>query len=198
MRLRRRLRSLAVVAVGVTVSASAAPAVVPGGATSAVADTPVPDPATAQLQGPFLLAGHITLAKGVPGERAGQNFQRTWTFQPGCSTGGCDTVGLIRERAGGTDRLLLGRRAPGLYAVTAKYYAPLRCGRRTYPTGQAVVFRLTVTVTAAAIVGGANVATGISAAYASVSRTNLTRCVGVAGFDAATYAGQPLGVPGQV
>jgi hypothetical protein len=194
MRLVPRGRSLAVVATAVTASA----ALVSVGAASAGADTPVPNPGTAQLQGPFLLAGQITLARGVLGERRGQNVQRTWTFQPGCSTGDCATIGLIRQRAGGTDRLLLIRRAPGLYTVTANYYAPLRCGRLTYPRGQAVVFRITLTITTAAIIGGANVATGISAAYASVSRSNLTRCVGVSGYDAATYQGQPLSIPGQV
>ena len=194
MRLVPRGRSLAVVVTALVTSA----ALVSVGAASAGADTPVPNPATAQLQGPFLLAGQITLARGVVGERRGQNFQRTWTFQPSCSTGDCDTIGLIRQRSGGTDRLLLIRRAPGLYTVTANYFAPLRCGRLTYPTGQAVVFRITLTITTAAIIGGANVATGISAAYASVSRNNLTRCVGVSGYDAATYQGQPLSVPGQV
>ena len=194
MRLVPRVRGLAVVVTAVTASAALGSV----GAASAGADTPVPNPATAQLQGPFLLAGQITLARGVAGERRGQSFQRTWTFQPGCSTGDCDTIGLIRQRSGGTDRLLLIRRAPGLYTVTAKYFAPLRCGRLTYPTGQAVVFRITLTITTAAIIGGANVATGISAAYASVSRNNQTRCVGVSGYDAATYQGQPLSVPGQV
>jgi hypothetical protein len=198
MRLARRRRSLGVVVSGLVISAAVLPVALLGAVAGAGADTPVPDPATAQLQGPFLLTGQITLARGVLGERRGQSVQRTWVFQPGCSTGGCDTIGLIRQRAGGTDRLLLIRVAPGLYTVTAKYYAPLRCGRRTYPTGQGVVFRITVTITTAAIVGGANMATGISAAYASVVRINTTRCVGVPGYDAATYQGQPLGVPGQV
>ncbi|MGI8863634.1 MAG: hypothetical protein ACR2JH_04415 [Solirubrobacteraceae bacterium] len=194
MNVPRRGRSLLLLATVVIVSA----AVVSGGAASAGAATPAPTAATAQLQGSFLMAGHITLARGVVGERAGQNVQRAWTFQPGCSTGGCKTIGLIRQRAGGTDRLLLVRRPRGVYTVLAKYYAPLRCGGRTYPTGEAVVFRITVTITATAISGGQNMATGISAAYASFSRANLTRCVGVAGRDAATYRGQPLAVPGQI
>jgi len=160
--------------------------------------TPVPDPGTAQLQGTFLLAGQITRARGVFGERRGQTFQRAWTFQPGCTTGGCDAIGLIRQRAGGTDRLVLIRRVPGLYTGAAWYYAPLRCGRRTYPTGQAIAFRITVAITAAALIGGTNMATGISATYASIVRFNTTRCVGVRGYDAATYQGQPLSAPGQL
>jgi hypothetical protein len=169
----------------------------PGPLSIAAADTPAA-PGSARLLGPYDLAGHITVAKRVLGERAGQNFHRTWTFFPTCRTGSCATVGLVRARAGGSDRLTLHRRAPGSYSGTGRFVAPLRCARRTYARGQSVPFTVTVQVTAAvALSSGGVVATRVSATYTNSSRTNLTRCFAVLGHDAATYHGHALPAPGQ-
>lgn len=174
-----------------------APACALGAVSIAVAETPAP-PEKANLVGPFEFAGHITVAKRVLGERAGQNFFRTWTFYPSCPVGACDSVGVVRERAGGSDTVTLVQQAPGIYTGTGRFIAPLRCGRRTYARGQAVRFTLTVQVTAAAALrSGAIVATRVSAAYTNSMRTNLTRCFAVLGHDAATYQGQQVQVPGQ-
>jgi hypothetical protein len=191
----RRGRLLVVTMAGLMLSATGAPGI--GGSAGAV--VPPPTPETARLQGPFELAGQITVAKRVLGEQLGQRFLRTWTFFPTCPEGPCDSIGLIRERAGGTDRLTLVRLAPAVYVGTGRFIAPLRCGRRTYARGQSVPFTITVQVTAAAALSsGAVVATSVTATYTNSKRTNLTRCFAVLGHDAATYAGQALPVPGQV
>ncbi len=189
----RRRRRLGRTVAGLVLSA----ACVPGVVAIAAADTPAA-PETARLLGPFDLAGHITVAKRVLGEHAGQNVRRTWTFFPTCAQGPCDAVGLVRERAGGSDRLTLRRQAPGTYLGTGRFIAPLRCGRRTYAQGQSVPFTVMVHVTAAvALSTGAVLATGVSATYTNPTRTNLTRCFAVLGHDAATYHGHALTVPGQ-
>lgn len=167
------------------------------GISAAVAATapPGPPPASARLQGAFLLSGHITVAVRVRGEHRGARFRRTWTFVPNCPSGPCPTIGLIRERAGGADRLLLRLRSPGLYTGKGRFYAPLRCGHRRYARGESVPYTVSVRVTAAMISGGAVLATRISAAYTNRSRTNLTPCVAIPGHDAASYRGQLI-VPG--
>ncbi len=163
----------------------------------AVASTPAA-PEGARLVGPFELAGHITVARQVPGERAGQNFFRTWTFFSRCRVGACDSVGLVRSRARGSDTLRLVRRSPGSYTGAGRFFAPLRCGRRTYARGQSVPFTITVRVTAATTLSSGEVlATDVSASYVNRRRTNLTRCFAVLGHDSATYAGHQLQVPGQ-
>jgi hypothetical protein len=189
----RRSRRLSRAIAGLVLSAVC----VPGLVAIAAADTPAP-PETARLLGPFDLAGHITVAKRVLGEHPGQNFHRTWTFFPTCPQGACNAIGLVRERAGGSDRLTLHRQAPGTYVGTGRFIAPLRCGRRTYAQGQSVPFTVTVHVTAAvARSTGAVVATRVSATYTNPTRTNLTRCFAVLGHDAATYHGHALTIPGQ-
>lgn len=194
MRRGRSRRCLGVVTASLLLALTA----VPGPLGIAAADTPAA-PASARLVGPYDLAGHITVAKRVLGERAGQNFHRTWTFFPTCRAGSCATVGLVRTRAGGSDRLTLHRQAPGSYFGAGRFIAPLRCGRRTYAKGQAVPFTVTVRVTAAvALTSGAVVATRVSATYTNSARTNLTRCFAVLGHDAATYHGHSVPVPGQV
>lgn len=187
-------RCFGVVTAGLTLALAAAP----GPLSMAAADTPAA-PGSARLLGPYDLAGHVTVAKRVLGERAGQNFHRTWTFFPTCRAGSCATVGLVRTRAGGSDRLTLHREAPGSYSGAGRFIAPLRCGRRTYARGQAVPFTVTVRVTAAvALSSGEVVATRVSASYTNSSRTNLTPCFAVLGHDAATYHGHSVPVPGQV
>jgi hypothetical protein len=150
-----------------------------------------PDPllAGARLQGQFLLVGRVTAATRVGGERRGQGLLRTWTFLPGCPAGPCSVVGLVRERTAGTDKLLLTRRGAGSYTGQGIFYVPLRCGRRTYPRGEAVPFTVTVQVTATTVVGGVLLASHVNATYLNRSRQNLTPCLTLPGHDAASYLG---------
>jgi hypothetical protein len=169
------------VAVGAAIALSASPAL--------AATPPTPTPATARLEGQFLLTGRVTVARGVRGEHRGQKVARTWTFTPGCAAGPCATIGLLRARAAGSDQLVLRRRAPAYYVGNGSFYAPLRCGRRTYVRGSAVPFRVTVRVTSAALAGSVVVATAVKATYTNRSRRNLTPCVAVLGHDSAAYSG---------
>jgi hypothetical protein len=147
----------------------------------------------ARLQGTFLLAGRITTAVNVAGERRGQTFTRTWTFTPQCPAGPCATVLLTRQRAGGSDTLLLTEQGSGHYAGGGAFYAPLRCRGRTNPRGELVPFQVAVTITSA-IVSGADVVAGrVNASYVNWGRRNLTRCVQPPSHDAATYHGHLTG-----
>jgi hypothetical protein len=166
----------------------AALALTPSAARAASAP-PAPSPGSARLQGQFLLTGHVTVARNVRGERAGQNVMRTWTFAPACAARACATTSLIRARSGGSDKLVLHRRRRGYYVGNGSFYAPLRCGQRTYNKGEAVPFTITVRVTATTVSAGVVFATGVSASYTNRSRRNLTSCVAVLGHDAATYRG---------
>jgi hypothetical protein len=160
-------------------------------ASPALAATPAAAPSlgAARLEGPFQLAGRVTVAKLIPGERAGQTVSRTWTFNPACPAGACDTVTLVRARASGADRLLLHRRKPGYYVGDGTFFAPVRCGSQIYVKGAAVPFTITVRVTGLLAAPGVLVASRVSASYVNRSRRNLTPCVGVLGHDAATYHG---------
>ncbi len=153
------------------------------------AATPNPVPAAARLQGQFLLVGRVTAATRVDGEHRGQLLLRTWTFVPGCPSGACAAIELVRQRSDGTDRMLLGRRAAGTYAGQGMFYAPLRCGGRTYLRGEAVPFTITVRVTATSAVGGVLLASRVNATYVSRARRNLTPCLDLPGHDAAAYLG---------
>jgi hypothetical protein len=156
-----------------------------------VSPTPPPaSPAAARLTGLFMLTGRVTVAANVFGEHVGQRVVRRWTFTPLCAAGACGRVGLLRARASGQDHLTLRTTGPGSYAGTGSFQAPLRCGNRTYPTGELVPFRITVRITAAQRLGGVAFATAVRATYTNTSRINLTSCVGVLGHDAATYTGQ--------
>ncbi len=146
---------------------------------------------TARLGGTFAMSGTITVARHVRGERAGQHVARAWSFTPLCSTGQCPRVSLVRQRAGGTDHLVLSRTGPGQYAGSGRFYAPVRCGGRTIRNGESVPFTIKVTITAAAATPGGLVASALQASYVNPSRSNLTRCVAVPGRDAAVYDGQP-------
>ena len=188
--LARRDGAVAIGAVAIgTLASTAAPA--------AAATPPAPTPAAARLEGQFLLAGRITVAKNVRGEHVGQNVTRTWTFTPGCPVGVCTTIGLSRRRSGGTDNLTLSLRSPGYYVGNGRFFAPLRCGGRTIRKGASVPFSITVRVTVATLAGSDVVATRINAAYTNRSRGNLTNCVAFLGHDAATYHGHvvPQGSP---
>src|SRR6059058_5652854 len=85
---------------------AAAPASAIGASVTPAISPPAPAPATARLEGQFLLAGRVTVAKNIRDERVGQTITRTWTFTPGCPTGVCQTLGVVRRRAGGSDRLV--------------------------------------------------------------------------------------------
>jgi hypothetical protein len=179
-----------------TMSAAAATgaALASGGAVGAgVAEAQPAPPApigVARLQGTFQVAGRVTVAANVHGERRGQIVHRTWAFTSGCSVGQCPAVGLSRERATGSDVLVLHRRGPGRYAGNTSFYSPLRCAGRLYPRGQKIPFTITVRITQASLLGPVAIATRINATYQNRRRVNLTPCVAVLGHDAARYHGQ--------
>jgi hypothetical protein len=144
----------------------------------------------ARLEGSFLLAGRVTTAVNVLGERRGQTFTRTWTFTPDCPAGPCSSVTLSRPRAGGSDTVVLTERSAGHYVGSGQFYAPLRCSGRLYPRGQSVPFNVAVTITTAIVNGDGSVVAGrINATYINRARSNLTPCVEPPSHDAASYHG---------
>lgn len=145
-----------------------------------------------RLVGKFAIAGTVTVAHDIPGERAGSHFLRTWTFIAPCPTGTCNAATLVRGRANGSDRISLRRRTPGYYVGRGRFYAPARCGGRTYTKGVLVPFTIAVRVTAGRITAGVLVATRVRASYADTGRVNLTPCVAALGHDAATYHGHAV------
>jgi hypothetical protein len=148
----------------------------------------------ARLQGTFELAGHLTVAAQVRGERDGQSVTRSWSFTSTCPAGACSTVALSRQRVAGTDALTLSQTSPGYYVGTGGFYAPLQCGTATYLAGEWVPFTITVQVTNAAIQSdGSVLATSVATTYRNGYRVNLTPCVAVLGHDAAAYQGQLTG-----
>ncbi len=162
----------------------------------AAAQTPTPgQPGTARIEGKFEMLGTVTVAKDIKGERRGQRAKRVWTFDSSCAAGQCPQVTLVRQRTGGVDRLTLGRRSAGYYTGTGLFYAPLRCAGHTMRRGESVPFTITVRITAAELVGTADVASTLSATYTNRSRRNLTRCVALPGHDAASYTGALATLP---
>ncbi len=147
--------------------------------------------AATRLQGRFQLAGHVTDATRVKGERKGQNFQRVWVFDPTCAQGPCATVKLSRARSGGVDHLTLRRSgsSPDLFTGTGRFYAPLQCGSRRYTKGASVPFTIGVRIDGVSRVNGVLYASHVHASYVNRSRSNLTPCVAFLGHDAATYHG---------
>jgi hypothetical protein len=160
-------------------------------ATPAAAQAPpAAAPSAALLTGQFLLAGRVTVAHNIKGERVGDRAMRTWTFSPGCQAGACETVRLVRQRGANlSDTVILRLLGPGEYGGAGLFYAPLRCAGHTYARGESVPFTIDVHVTAAALILGVDVATQITATYENRTRMNRTRCVDVPGHDAATYNG---------
>ncbi len=156
-------------------------------AASALAQSPLAD--TARLQGSYALTGRITTARNVRGEHSGQTVLRTWTFTPLCPTGSCQQIGLTRQRAGGSDYVVLNLTAADQYSGTGLFYAPLRCGGRTVRRGESVPFSVTVEITDATSEAGGPVATAIDSTYTNRTRHNRTRCVAPPSHDAATYSG---------
>lgn len=147
----------------------------------------------ARLEGSFRMAGRITVARDVRGERTGQRVMRTWRVDSTCPLGVCRTVGLRRSRARGEDRLVLRRRARGVYTARGSFTTPLRCAGRTYRRGGLVLFSVTLTITAARTVQTTPFASAISARYDNSRRVNRTPCPGGLGRDAARYGGARLG-----
>jgi hypothetical protein len=149
-----------------------------------------PPAPTARLAGTFQMSGKVTAARYVYGEGVGQFVQRTWTFTPLCPSGPCAKVQLVRGRATGSDTLELRAVSASVYVGTGRFYAPLRCAGRIYPSGEAIPFRirLTVRATQPAPAGG-TMATAITATYLNTVRLNQTPCVAVLGHDSAHYTG---------
>src|SRR5450755_1253575 len=180
----RRGRFALALALVVALLASPAPA--------ASAGSSSPRPRTARLEGFFRLSGRITEAADVGRERTGEVVQRTWAFLPMCTAGACGRVELVRLRHDGRDMLILHRVAPAFYVGRGSFYAPLRCGSRTYPRGESVPFSVGVRVTAAIRFGTTVLASRLRASYTNRSRSNLTPCVAFPGHDAAVYRGHLL------
>ena len=149
--------------------------------------------ATARLEGQFQMNGLITVARNVLGEQVGQSVVRSWAFTPNCATGPCAQVALTRQRAAGSDNLVLNLTAANRYAGTGTFWAPLRCAGRTIAKGLSVPFKVTVQITSTTLVGAVPVATQVHATYADLGRRNLTRCVAAHGRDAAVYNGVHVG-----
>ncbi len=158
-----------------------------GSALAAQAQSPLTN--TARLEGQFQLTGRITVARHVLGEQVGETVIRTWAFTPLCPAGPCQFVALTRQRAAGTDSLVLHLTAADHYTGTGRFYAPLRCGKRIVAEGESVPFRIKVRIVNATLVNGVAVATQLNATYTNRKRTNLTRCVAVPGHDAAVFQG---------
>src|SRR5262249_43754489 len=150
---------------------------------------PAPAFPTARLQGSFELAGRVTTARGVRGERAGQVLTRVWSFSSTCPAGQCPQVTLVRARAKGSDSLVLGRTGPGRYRGNGTFFLPLRCAGRVYARGEQVPFTISVTITLAVPSDSGTAATRVSATYLNRRRINRTPCVAALGHDAASYHG---------
>jgi hypothetical protein len=171
-----------------------APGILPPAALAA--QSPAPSLAAARLEGTFALAGTVTVALDIPGERSGRHYLRSWGFTAPCRSGSCSSAKLVRQRGAATDRLTLRRRGAALYLGSGRFYAPARCGGRTYPRGILVPFTIAVRVTAVGLnSAGILVASRVRAQYTNSSRTNLTPCVAALGHDAASYHGHLVSDP---
>lgn len=166
------------------------------GAATGGGDVQPPSLAAARLEGTFSLAGTVTVARDIPGERAGRHYLRTWKFTAPCRSGSCSSARLVRGRGAGSDRLTLRRRGSDYYVGSGRFYAPARCGSRTYARGILVPFTIAVRVTAVGPnAAGVLLAKRLRAQYTNTSRTNLTPCVSALGHDAASYHGHLVSHP---
>lgn len=144
----------------------------------------------ARLQGTFAMAGTVTRAAHIRGERAGDKVRRPWSFSSTCPSGPCPTVTLHRARGtGATDTLTLTQTGPGTYAGSGTFTIPVLCDGAVVPTGGVVPFRISVRVAAARDLGGTAYATAINANYDNPRRINHSGCPGPLGSDAARYSG---------
>lgn len=153
-----------------------------------------------RLEGTFSLAGTLTVADDVYGERPGERVRRTWQFFPACAGESCRRVLLRRRRSGRhlLDQVMLTRQPSGVYGGHGSFWVPLRCAGQIDAHGGLATETITVRITETQLVGTTRFATAISATYRNPSRTNLTRCPGAIGHDAARYVGRltsPLPVP---
>ena len=155
-------------------------------AASAAAAPSFPD---ARLQGTFELAGRVTAADAVSGERVGQTVARVWSFSSTCPSGQCAQIALVRSRGAASDSLTLSRTGPGRYSGSGSFSLPLRCAGRVYAQGEKVPFTINVRITLAVPFGDQTVATRVSATYVNRRRINRTPCVAALGHDAASYHG---------
>jgi hypothetical protein len=162
---------------------------------AAAQGSPAPPVSDARLQGSFLLAGHVTVARNIRGEHAGENVTRHWTFTSLCPSGQCQTVVLVRHRHAATDTVTLVRRSPGHYSGQGSFTAPLSCDGRTYPRGERIPFTITVRIDSAIVQNDTVVAGRLSATYMNATRFNRTPCVAALGHDAARYHGHLLLAP---
>jgi PKD domain-containing protein len=149
-------------------------------------------PTPPRLQGTFALRGRLTTVDHVYGEHQGQRVRRTWTFVPQCAAGGCRRVILTRRRSGRhiVNLTVLKRRGPSLYVGRDRFWVALGCSGRVVKHGGLATATITVRITHSAIVGTTRFATAIKATYNNPRRTNLTRCPGGIGHDAASYRGR--------
>jgi hypothetical protein len=148
--------------------------------------------APTRLEGTFAMAGTVTTADDVYGERTGEHVRRTWHFVPQCASGACRRVLLVRRRSGRhiLDEVMLVRQPSGVYAGQSSFWLAIRCAGQLDSRGGLATESITVRITVAQLVGTTRVATAIGATYANPSRTNLTRCPGGLGHDAARYHGR--------
>jgi hypothetical protein len=137
------------------------------------------------------MSGRLTTADDVFGEHPGERVRRTWSFMPQCPGGGCRRVLLKRQRSGRDilDVVMLARQPSGLYLGEGSFWVPLRCAGQVDSHGGLATETITVHITHTQLVGATRFATAIRATYTNPSRTNLTRCPGGIGHDAARYRG---------
>lgn len=145
-----------------------------------------------RLVGNFQMRGTLTSVDNVFGEHRGESVYRTWSFFPHCARGGCNRVTLKRRRSGRRilDVVGLVRRGRDLWVGRGGFWIILRCAGALVKHGGRAHEIISVRVTATATVGTTRLATRLRATYANPSRTNLTRCPGGIGHDAARYRGR--------
>jgi PKD repeat protein len=101
-------------------------------------------------------------------------------------------VTLERRRSGRhiLDVVGLVRRGRALYTGRGKFWIALTCAGAVVKHGGLATETITVRVVGAATVGTTPVATRLKATYTNPVRTNMTRCPGGIGHDAARYRGR--------
>ena len=88
---------------------------------------------------------------------------------------------------------ILHRRRPAYYVGKGSFFAPLRCGGRTYPKGQKVPFTIKVWITTAQLsTSGEDVAIRVRATYTNSTRINRTPCVAISTNNCADMLENPL------
>jgi PKD repeat protein len=151
----------------------------------------------ARVTATFVMRGQIVTAVRVSGEHRGQTVTRQWTLAGlSCRASVCQRLSLRRERSAHRfDRLVLTRIGRGRYAGRSRFYAALGCRGRTYPRGELVPYRITVTVTHAVAIEGIGFASNLTATYTNLTRTDRTPCPIGPSHDAARYTGLASPLP---